>query len=176
MKALKAYFLSRLLTEKILLTGFLLIIAFWWLSHVARRVGSFGTEFRNTTTILKAQHSSLDGRAETEARVTHALSQLDPSRTLDSARLQGDLNTLAVAAGLSDTTIDARPDEPADEFIVHSVQFSARKVEWKALTQFYVELSKRAPYISIEQCSISADRASLTHNATMLISSVEIAK
>jgi hypothetical protein len=175
MKALKAFFLSRLLTEKILLAGFLLVIAAWWFSHVARDVGRFGGEFKSTTAILKAQRTSLDGRAATEAKVKRALSQLDPARTLDSARLQGDLNTLAT--GLSGTTIDARPDEPADQFIKHSVQFSVRKVDWSTLQQFYIALSKRAPYISIEQCSISADRANPAElNATMLISSVEIAK
>jgi hypothetical protein len=174
MKAVKAFFLGRLLTEKILLTGFLLIIAVLGFFHVLRDVRRFWFDFRNTTMILTAQRTSLDGRAETEAKVKRALSQLDPSRTLDSARLQGDLNTLAT---MPDTTIEARPDEPADQFIKHSVQFSVRKVDWSSLQQFYVELSKRAPYINIEQCSISADRANPTQlNATMLISSVEIAK
>jgi hypothetical protein len=175
MKALKARFLSRLLTEKILLAGFLLTIAVLGFFHVLRDVRRFGFDFRSTTMILTAQRTSLDGRAETEAKVKRALSQLDPSHTLDSARLQGDLNTLAT--GLPETTIDARPDEPADQFIKHSVQFSVRKVDWSTLQQFYVALSKRAPYISIEECSISADRANPTQlNATMLISSVEIAK
>ncbi|HXC02771.1 MAG TPA: hypothetical protein VNU49_08990 [Opitutaceae bacterium] len=175
MKVLKAFFLSRLLTEKILLTGFLLIIAVLGFSHVLGDVRSFWFDFRNTSMILAAQRTSLDGRAETEAKVKVALSQLDPSRTLDSARLQGDLNTLAT--GLPSTSIEAPQDEPADQFIKHSVQFSVRKVDWSTLQQFYVALSKRAPYISIEECSISADRANPAElNATMLISSVEIAK
>jgi hypothetical protein len=174
MKALKALFLHRILTEKILLTGFLLIIMLWGLSHGFRDAGRFFGDFRNTTMILTAQKNSLDGRAQTEARVKAALSQLDPSHTLDSARLQGDLSTLAT---MPDTTIDARPDEPADLFIKHSVQFSVRKVDWSTLQQFYVALSKRAPYITIEECSIAADRANPAElNATMLISSVEIAK
>ncbi len=177
MKALKAFFLSCLLREKILLTGFLLLIAVWWFSHVTRRVVDFKNDFKATSAILDKQRTSLDGRAATEAKVKRALSQLDPSSTLDSARLQGDLNTLAVASGLSDTTIDARPDEPADQFIVHAVEFSVRKVEWATLQSFYVELSKRAPYISIERCSVLADHANATQlNATMLISSVEMAK
>jgi hypothetical protein len=175
MKALKLFFLNRLLTEKILLTGFLLLIALWGLSHVARDVGHFGVDFRNTTMTLADQKKSLDGRAETERKVKGALSQLDPSRTLDGARLQGDLSTLAT--GMPATSFEARPDEPAEEFIKHSVQFSVRKVDWPTLQQFYIALSKRAPYISIEECSISADRADANQlNATMMISSVEIAK
>ncbi|HWZ93609.1 MAG TPA: hypothetical protein VNW30_00270 [Opitutaceae bacterium] len=175
MKVLKAFFLSRLLTEKILLTGFSVLILAWAFIHMIRDVGRFSSGFRDTGAILHAQRASLNARADTEARVKRALLKLDPARTLDSARLQGDLNTLAT--GLTDTSIDARPDEPADLFIKHSVQFSVRKVDWSALQQFYVALSKRSPYISIEQCSISADRVTPTElNATMLISSVEIAK
>jgi len=175
MKAIKAFFLNRLLTEKILLTGFLLIVAVLGFSHVLRDMGRFWVDFGSTTTILKAQRISLDGRAGTEAKVKRALSELDPSHTLDSARLQGDLSTLA--SSLPSTSIEAPRDEPADQFIKHSVQFSVRKVDWSALQQFYVALSKRAPYISIEQCSISADRADPNQlNASMLISSVEIAK
>jgi hypothetical protein len=175
MKVLKAFFLSRLLPEKILLAGFLLLIAALGLSHAAHDTSRLWGEFSNTTMILSAQRTSLNGRADTEAKVKRALSQLDPASTLDSARLQGDLNTLAT--GLPGTSIDPRPDEPADQFIKHSVQFSVRKVDWSALQQFYVALSKRAPYISIEQCSISADRTNPNQlNATMLISSVEIAK
>jgi hypothetical protein len=175
MKAIKAYFLHRLLLEKILLTGFLLLVAVLWLSSVARRAGGFGIDFRNTSTILAAQRTSLAGRAETEAKVKRALAQLDPARTLDNARLQGDLNTMAT--GLPNTQIDARPDDTGDLFIKHSVQFSVRKVDWDALQHFYVELSKRAPYISIEECRISANKANPAElSATMLISSVEIEK
>ncbi len=175
MKALKAIFLSRLLTEKILLAGFLLIIAVLGFFHVLRDVRSFWFDFRNTSMILMAQRTSLDGRAETEAKVKAALSQLNPLSTLDSARLQGDLSTLAT--GLPGTTIEAPRDEPADQFTKHTVQFSVRKVDFAALQNFYIELSKRAPYITIEQCSIAANRANPTQlNATMLISSVEIAK
>jgi hypothetical protein len=175
MKAIKSFFLSRLLTEKILLTGFLLILALWGGFHVLRDVGRFGVDFRNTTMILAAQRTSLDGRADTERKVKVALSQLDPTHTLDGARLQGDLSTLAT--GLPGTNIEGLTDEPAEEFIKHSVRFSVRKVDWSTLQQFYVALSKRAPYISIEECSISADRADPNQlNATMSISSVEIAK
>jgi len=175
MKALKAFFLSCLLREKILLTGFLLLIALWWFSHVAGRVVGFVREFHQTSEDLADQRHWIGARAEVEAGVKRALSQLDPSRTLDSARLQGELSTLA--AGLPGTTIDARPSEPTDQFTKHSVQFSVRKVDFAALQNFYIELSKRAPYMTIEQCSISANRANPAQlDATMEISSVEITK
>jgi hypothetical protein len=175
MKAFKAYFLHRLLLEKILLTGFVLLIAVLWLSNLVKRAGRLAIDFRDTTAILSAQSISLAGRADTEAKVKRALAQLDPARTLDGARLQGDLNTMAT--GLPNTQIDARGDEAGEQFIKHSVQFTVRKVDWGALQHFYVDLSKRAPYINIEECTVAADKANRAElSATMLISSVEIVR
>jgi hypothetical protein len=173
MKALKAFFISRLLLEKILLSGFVLIIAILWFSNVTGRVVSFVRTFHYTSQDLATQRHWIDLRPDIEKESKLAVAQLDPSRTLDSARLQGELNSLAT--GLPNTQIDARPDAITDQFTEHSVQFSVRKADWATLQSFYVAVSKRAPYISIEQCSISADRGNpALLDATMLISSVEI--
>lgn len=175
MKVLRTYFLNLLLREKVLLVGFVLIFAVWWFSSFAGRAGRFVRDFHRTSEDLAVQRDWLGRHDDVEAASKHAIAQLDPSRTLDSAALQGVLNTLA--AGLPNTQIDARPDERTDQFAVHTVQFSVRKVEWSALQHFYVELGKRAPYISIEQCSLIADRANPAQlNATMQISSVEIVR
>lgn len=175
MKALKLFFLSRLLREKLLLLGFTLLVAAAWLSSVGGRLVRFERSFSATTAELKFQREKLANRANIEAQAQRAAAQLDPARTLDSARLQGELNTLA--SGLPGVTMDARPSQQSEQFAVHSVQFAVRKASWEALLRFYVELSKRSPYISIDQCSVSADRANPAQlNATMQISSVEIAR
>lgn len=175
MKALKAYFLTRLLREKILFVGFVLLIALWWLSSFAGRAARFARTFSATGNDLSIQRGWLAKKDSVEAEAKRAIAQLDPSRTLDSTRLQSEINTLAT--GLPNTQIDPRPSERTDQFAVHSVQFSVRRVDFVSLERFYLELSKRAPYISIEQCSISADRANPSLlTATMQISSVEIVK
>jgi hypothetical protein len=175
MKVLRTYFLNLLLREKILLVGFVLVFAIWWFSSFAGRAGRFARDFHHTSEDLAAQRDWLARRDDVDAASKHAIAQLDPARTLDATALQGVLNTLA--ASLPNNTIDARPDERTDQFAVHTVQFSVHKAEWSALQRFYVELGKRAPYISIEQCSLIADRANPAQlNATMQISSVEIAR
>ena len=51
------------------------------------------------------------------------------------------------------------------------------KVDWATLKQFYLELSKRSPYIGIEQFSMQVDRANpALLNANFQISSVEISR
>ncbi|HZP59739.1 MAG TPA: hypothetical protein VFB27_05395 [Opitutaceae bacterium] len=175
MKAFKAYFLNLALREKVLLVAFILLIAFWWLSNFGGRAVRFGRDFHATSDDLKIQRAWLAKRESVEADAKRAIAQLDPSRTLDSTRLQSEINTLA--NGLPNTQIDPRPSERTDQFAIHSVQFSVRRVDFVSLERFYLELSKRAPYISIEQCSISADRATPAQlTATMQISSVEIVK
>ncbi|HTQ32511.1 MAG TPA: hypothetical protein VMI53_14975 [Opitutaceae bacterium] len=175
MKAFKAYFLNLLLREKILFVGFVLLIAVWWLSNLAGRAGRFAQAFSATSDDLRTQQSWLAKKESVEADAKRAIAQLDPARTLDSTRLQSEINTLAT--GLPNTQIDPRPSDRSDQFAVHSVQFSARRVDFVALERFYLELSKRAPYISIEQCSISADRATPAQlTATLQISSVEIVR
>ncbi|MDE3083631.1 MAG: hypothetical protein KGJ37_00235 [Verrucomicrobiota bacterium] len=175
MKALKLFFLNRLMREKVLLLGFALLAAATWFSSAAGRLVRFGRGFSETSKLMSAQKKLLADRTKIEAKAQRAAAQLDPSRTLDSARLQGELNTLA--AGLPNVTIDARPSQQTDQFAVNSVQFSVRKVSWEALLRFYVELSKHSPYISIEQCSVVADRANPAQlDATMQIFSVEIAR
>ncbi len=175
MKAFRTYFLTLLLREKVLLVGFVLIVAAWWFSSFAGRAGRFVRDFHRTSEDLAVQRDWLARRNDVDAASKRAIAQLDPARTLDAARLQGELNTLV--AGLPNTTIDGRPDERTDQFAVHTVQFSVRKVEWSALQHFYLELGKHAPYISIEQCSLIADLSNPAQlNATMQISSVEIVR
>jgi hypothetical protein len=174
MKVFKAYFLNFRRLEKILFVAFMLFVAALWFSSLAGRVGRFAHDFHATTETLRDQRDTLAMRADVEAAAKRAIAQLDPASTLDSTRLQGELNTLAT--GLSNT-IDPRPSERSDQFAIHSVQLSIRRADFVALERFYLDLSKRSPYINIEQCSINADNANPTQlNVTMQISSVEIVK
>ena len=57
------------------------------------------------------------------------------------------------------------------------MQFSVRRAELGALLRFYEEVSKRAPYITIEQLTLQADRANpALLNASIRVSSVEIVR
>jgi len=175
MKAVKAYFLNLLLREKMLCVAFVLIIAGWWFSSFAGRAALFARTFRQTTETLTAQDGWLARRNEIETASKRAISQLDPARTYDSTRLQSEISTLS--AGLPDPDIEPRPDQRADQFTVHSVQFSVHRAEFVSLERFYLEVSKLSPYINIEDCSINVDLADPSKlNASMQISSVEIVK
>ncbi len=177
MKALKAFFLSRILREKILMLAFVLIGAAIWLSSVSDRVGVRWREIRATSTDLDVQQRWLVQRARIEKEASLAIEHLDATKTFDSVRLQSELNSLARDAGLSNYDVSDSRDQSTSQFAVHSVQFSVRNADIGSLVAFYKELSKRAPYVGIEQFSLASNRANPAQlNVSWKVTSVEIAQ
>ncbi len=174
---MKAFFLSRLLREKILLLAFTLLGAAIWLSGVGERVGAQVRAVRMTSTDLDVQQRWLLQRERIEKEAKLAIEHLDPSRSFDSVRLQGELNTLARAAGLANYDVSDSRTVRSSQFAVHSVQFSARNAEIGALIKFYQALAQRAPYLGLEQFALASNRANSAQlTASWRVTSVEIAR
>ena len=174
MSALKTFFLSRLLREKMLLVVIAALAALMLLSNFSRRVARTWRTQHATTVTLAEQQQWLANRATIEAGAGRAVKNLDPARTLDDTRLVGELNALARTQGLKFTS-DSPHTERSGQFAVHTVQFNLLKMDWDGLKRFYLELTKRSPYIGIEQCSLQAERANPAQlNASLRVSSVEI--
>ena len=174
MNALKAFFLSRLLREKLLLVVIAVLVALTLLSNFSGRVARAWRTQRATTVTLADQAQWLANRAAIEAGAGKAVKNLDPARTLDDTQLVGELNALARAQGLKFTN-DTPRTERSGQFAMHTVQFNLLKMDWNALKSFYLELTKRSPYIGIEQFSLQAERANpALLNASLRVSSVEI--
>ena len=165
---MKAFFFTRHVREKILLVAFTALIAAVWLSAWSDRLARFW---------LNNQQAYLNERSRIEEDARKAVQHLDPARTFDAARLVGELGTIANSAGLTNTSSESPRTDQTSEFAVNSVQFSVRRAELGALLRFYEEVSKRAPYITIEQLTLQADRANpALLNASIRVSSVEIVR
>lgn len=174
---MRAYFLGRLLREKILLVVFALIGAAIWLSGVSERVGSQWRSLGATSTDLDVQNRWLLQRERIEREAELAIEHLDPSKTFDSVRLQGELNALARTAGLSNYDVSDSRTVRTSQFAVHSVQFTARNADIAKLIQFYRTLAQRAPYLGLEQFALASNRANPTQlTASWRVTSVEIAR
>jgi hypothetical protein len=174
---MKAYFLSRLLREKILLLAFALLGAAIWLSGVAERANVQLKAIKTTSAELDVQQRWLLQRARFEKEAQLAIEHLDPSRSLDSVRLQSELNTMARAAGLTNYDVSDSRTDRTPQFAVNSLQFSARNVDIGSLITFYQAISQRAPYLGLEDFKLASspsNPAQLT--ATWRVTSVEIAK
>lgn len=176
MSALKAYFLSRHLREKILLLGFLALALAAWFSSFADRSKGFLERYQSTKAELKEQSLWLGRRTQIEADAKKAIDRLDPSRTLDGTKLLAEVNRIAGDSGLaSNVQADDTKDERSSQFAVHSLRFTVRRTDYPTLVKFYLELQKRSPYIGIEQFSIQSE----PNNPAMLtalfrITSVEV--
>jgi len=174
---MKAFFLSRVLREKILLLALVLILALMWLFSVMGRAMAFKREYQNTTAVLQSQQRTLNDRARIQARATAAIRQLDPASTFDTVRLQSELDTMAAAAGITNKTIgDARTDR-TPQFSVNSASINLRNVDYPSLVKFYEDLKKRSPYIGIDRLTLQVVAANVNQlTASITVSSVEVAK
>lgn len=175
---MKVFFLTRSLREKMFMLGLIAIAAAMWLSSVSGRTHTFFRQVSDTSTDLAVQKRWLSERAHIETDAKNAIANLDPARTFDSVRLQAELDAIAHQVGLSkDNNIDDPQVVPGTQFTLNSVRFVVRNAEWTVLEKFYTELTKRAPYIGIDEFSIlpssKANPAQLT--ASLRVTSVQIA-
>ncbi|MDB6167468.1 MAG: hypothetical protein JWM88_332 [Verrucomicrobia bacterium] len=176
MRPLKAFFLGRLLREKLLLVTIAALVAVTVLLSFSRRAGIFWRLQRTTTVTLAEQQQWLQNRRSIEQGAEAAARNLDPARTLDDTRLVGELNALARGQGLRFTN-DTPQTVRSGQFAMHTVQFNLLKCDWEALKRFYLELTKRSPYVGIEQFSLQAERANPAQlNASLRVSSIEIVR
>jgi hypothetical protein len=171
---MKAFFFSRLFREKILLLGLVLMMAGTWFVSVLGRSSRLIHGFSLTSDLLATQNNWLKQQTRINAEAKAAVEHLDPSKTFDGVRLQAEIAAIAGRTGVIKYSVDNVPVERTPQFSMNTVQLQIRDADYATLVKFYVELSKEAPYIGIEQFRLSASNS--RHNAALRISSVEIAK
>ncbi|MFA5264389.1 MAG: hypothetical protein WC378_11225 [Opitutaceae bacterium] len=176
MKVLKAFFLGRSMREKVILLAFLFLAVAIWASAFSTRAQSFVSVYRRTGGTLAEQGMWLGKRESIEANAKKAISQLDPSLTLDGTKLLAEVNRIAAQAGLtSNVQADDTRDEHTSQFVVHSLRFTVRKADYATLVRFYLDLQRRSPYIGIEQFALQAEAANPAQlTASLRLSSVEV--
>ena len=171
---MKAFFIGRLFREKLLLLGFALLLMLSWGLGLAGRTRAGWTEWRSLAAERANQEMWLQNQAAIETKAKAAAQRFDPQQTLDATKLVGVLNQLATQAGLA-ADISAQSTQRTDKFAFNTVQVGFRRADLAALLNFYAEISKRAPYIALEQFSLTIDRATPGQlNASFRAVSVEL--
>jgi hypothetical protein len=179
-RTFRAYFLGRLLREKLLLLMFVLVGVLIWLSSFASQAGAFWSSARATTTELKEQDSWLARRTQIETTAQKAAAKLDASKTLDGVKLYAEVVKLANDTGVKSSGFTPGPDLTDGQFSSHTLNFSVSaggpQKEWLALQSFYTQLRDRAPYIGINQATLTTrgTAAQAQHVLALTVSSVEI--
>lgn len=158
-RSLRAFFLGRLLREKLLLLVFVVFGTLIYLSNFSKRATTFWREQRMTTASLDTQRGFIQRKAEIEAAVQKAAAQLDPSKTYNRTTLVAEVTNLSSAAGFRTTTADPPQTTTNGQFAVNSTTYTIRNVQqadWMALQRFYVSLRDKSPYIGIDQFNLTS--------------------
>jgi len=177
MSAFKAYFLSRLLREKVLLVAFVAIGLVLWGSAFFKRANRQWRAHRVLAVELAEQKQWLSNQASIEAAAASAVKNLDPSRTLDETRLVGEVSALAREHNLKGMANDTPQTERSGQFAVHTMLVTIPRVPFQAVKNFYAALAARSPYIGVEQLTLSNDRVNPNQdslNVVLRVTSVEI--
>lgn len=172
---MKSFFFSRLLRERVLLAVLLLGGALVVLNSTLGSLTHLLALDRRLNAEMESQRAVRAQRPLIAARVEAAAQRFDASRTFDSLRLASEVDAMTRAAGIrNSSTGDARTAQGA-QFSLHTLQVSLRNVDYPSLVRFYAEVSKRSPYINIEQMSIAANTSNPNQlNASWQISSIEL--
>ena len=153
---MKAFFQARTFRERLLLLAFAVIAFGWWAPTAVGRLGVLRRDLGGFKEERDTQQMWLSHRTEIEARAVAAGRTLDPAKTLDASQAFAELNRMT--AGLT-AEIGGQKSVSAEQMALHNVRVSIRRADLKGLYGFYEQLNARAPYLGIEQCDISVDRA-----------------
>jgi hypothetical protein len=116
----------------------------------------------------------LSHKTEIEGRAAAAGRTLDPTKTLDASQAFAELSRMTT--GLT-AEIGAQRSERTDQFALHIVQVTIRRADMKGLLGFYEQVNAKAPYLGVEQCALSIDRANPgLLSAVFRIYSIEVLK
>lgn len=169
---MKRFFLQRSGRERTLILLFSIIALAWWGTSLAGRTRAFFRNWQSVKAEGEAQQLWLNNRDAIFARVTAAGRTLDPAKALDSAQSFAELNKML--RGLNAELGSQRTDR-TEQFALHSVQVNIRQAGLAAILKFYEQLSARAPYLGIDQCTLATDRTNPgLLNASFRIYSIEV--
>jgi hypothetical protein len=171
---MKKFFNERLLRERLLMLVFVAIGAVWWGSELITRVRGNVQAWSSLQADAEVQRLWLSQEATVTQRTAEVASRLDTGKTMNAAQAFAEVNRLA--QGLS-VEMGAQRTDRTDTFSLHSLQVTFRRVDMAGLLRFYEGVMSRAPYVGIDQCTISADRATPGMvNAVFRVYAVEAAK
>lgn len=176
-RTLRAFFLGRLLREKVLLLAFVLIGVLWWLTAFNKRASFFWREQHRTTVELADQQRWLQNKTKIEAEAERAARGFEAAQTLDGNRLVSAINQAASEAGLRNNYGTSGPPttETNGQFKIHTVLYSVTGADFVTLEKFYLNLHKRAPYIGVESfVLLGRGNNSPLLNLSLRVSSVEL--
>lgn len=168
---MKNFYNAKSLRERGLLLAFLGIGFIWWGTALAGRVRQNTLGWASVSQDRALQQMWLDRGASVGERTAQVAKQLDTTRTMNAAQAYAEVSRLAQGLPLE---MGAQRSERTENFALHSLQVTIRRTDMASLLRFYEGMSSRAPYLGIDQCTLTSDRANPGMlNAVFRVYSVE---
>ncbi len=178
-RALRNYFLSRSIREKMLVLGLVAVTAVVWVSGVMGRGASRIRSLKVAGADLAEQKSWLEQREAIEKRNRAAVADLNPAKTLDTVRLQGKMDEVARSMRLGNNTrVGDSSTIPTNLFKYNTVRVQINNVpisEYKSLLDFENKIHEFAPYIGVESAQVQVN-PSQQLSLQMKVFSVELVR
>lgn len=169
---MKNFYNTKLLRERVLMLVFLGIGVLWWGTALAGRIRQNVQAWGLASQDGKIQREWLARGTSVGERTAQVVRQLDSARTMNAAQAYGEVSRLAAGLPLE---MGAQRTDRTDNFALHSLQVTFRRTDMGSLLRFYEGITSRAPYLGIDQCTISIERATPGQlNAVFRIYSVEV--
>lgn len=176
-RTLRAFFLSRLFREKLLLVGFLGLAVVMWASALSSRGSQFWRAQNATTEQLKMQDFWLGRKDDIEATTRAAAAEMDPSKTLDATSLSVAVRQIAADAGIAGkiNTSNVSTAMSTGQFSINTMRVNLiNGVDWPQFRTFYQRLQERAPYLAITDMTLQPMRGNPAQiTATLNVASFE---
>lgn len=170
---MKNFYNTKLLRERVLMLVFLGIGVLWWGTALAGRIRENVQVWKAAANDSKIQQMWLGRGASVGARTAQVVKQLDRARTMNAAQAYAEVSRLAQGLPLE---MGAQRTERSENLALHSLQITFRRTDMASLLRFYEGIGSRAPYLGIDQCTISVDRTTPgLLNAVFRVYSVELA-
>jgi len=171
---MRNFFNGRLLRERMLLLVFLGIGVLWWGTALVGRVRQNVQVWHSVSQEAEIQRMWLAKGASVGERTAQVAKQLDAGHTLNAAQAYAEVSRIAQGLPMD---MGLQRTDRTDNFALHSLQVSFRRTDLASLVRFYEGVAARTPYLGIDQCTISAERATPgLVNAVFRIYSVEAVK
>lgn len=168
---MRNFYNTKLLRERVLMLVFLGIGVIWWGTTLAVRFRQARQDWRSVSQDREVQQLWLGRGVSVGERTAQVAKQLDVARTMNAAQAYAEVSRLAAGFPLE---MGAQRTERTDNFALHSLQVTFRRTDMASLLKFYEGIAARAPYLGIDQCTLSVDRTTPGQlNAVFRIYSVE---
>jgi hypothetical protein len=171
---MKKFFFARSQRERLLLTVFASAILLWWGSTLIDRIDFARMAWADSSERGEKQAHWISRKEEVAERMAKISSRLDPARTLNASQAFAEVNRLAQGMAVE---LGAPRTERTDNIAMHSLQATIRRTDLRSLVNFYQQLSAKAPYLGVDQLSVTTERSAPGQvTAVFKLYSVEVGK